>query len=127
MAKWDRDSLYRRIQQARAGAATYILHDGPPYITGTIHLGTALNKILKDMVVKSKTAGGFRAPCIAWLGIAAGCHRDASGEGAGSSKERLSRRWSSPHVPGVRTRTLSDQHRRDFKRLGVLGHGTILI
>src|SRR2546422_5598563 len=55
LAEWEEKGLYQRIQQARAGAEPYVLHDGPPYPTGTIHLGTGLNKILKDMVVKSKT------------------------------------------------------------------------
>ena len=61
---WDQSHLYERIQQARAGAPTYVLHDGPPYPTGEITLGTGLNKVLKDMVVKSKTMAGFRAPYV---------------------------------------------------------------
>ena len=64
LAEWEQGRLYQRIQQSRAGAPTYVLHDGPPYPTGTIHLGTGLNKILKDMVVKSKTMAGFRAPYV---------------------------------------------------------------
>ena len=64
LAEWDRTGLYEQIQQARSGAPTYVLHDGPPYPTGTIHLGTGLNKIFKDMVVKSKTMAGFRAPYV---------------------------------------------------------------
>jgi len=62
LEKWEAEGLYARIQKARANADTYVLHDGPPYPTGAIHLGTALNKILKDMVVKSKTMAGFRSP-----------------------------------------------------------------
>ena len=64
LAQWEEDELYERIQEARKQAPAYVLHDGPPYPTGTIHLGTALNKILKDMVVKSKTMAGFRAPYV---------------------------------------------------------------
>src|ERR1700692_1841824 len=64
LAEWEEKKLYHRIQRARAGAPSYVLHDGPPYPTGTIHLGTALNKILKDLVVKSKTMAGFRAPYL---------------------------------------------------------------
>src|SRR3972149_2658155 len=64
LAAWEQSRLYERIQQARAGAPSYILHDGPPYPTGEIHLGTGLNKVLKDMVVKSKTMAGFRSPYI---------------------------------------------------------------
>src|ERR1700752_2052081 len=64
LVEWEEKRLYHRIQQARAGAPTYVLHDGPPYPTGTIHLGTGLNKILKDMVGKSKRMAGVRAPYI---------------------------------------------------------------
>src|SRR5678816_2033885 len=64
LADWEQSGLYARIQKERAGAPTYVLHDGPPYPTGTIHLGTGLNKILKDMVVKSKSMAGFRAPFV---------------------------------------------------------------
>src|ERR1700722_11673126 len=64
LAEWDENKLYERIQEARAGAPSYVLHDGPPYPTGTIHLGTALNKIVKDMVVKSKAMKGFRSPYV---------------------------------------------------------------
>ncbi|HLK15180.1 MAG TPA: isoleucine--tRNA ligase [Fimbriimonadaceae bacterium] len=61
---WDNGGLYHRIQEARAGAATYVLHDGPPYTNSPIHLGTALNKILKDFVVKSHSMMGFRSPYV---------------------------------------------------------------
>jgi isoleucyl-tRNA synthetase len=64
LAEWDQTQLYRRILEARAGAPSYVLHDGPPYPTGDIHLGQAMNKILKDVVVKSKTMAGFRAPFV---------------------------------------------------------------
>ena len=59
LAWWDRIDVYRRIREARVGAAPYILHDGPPYANGNIHLGQALNKILKDFVVKSRTMAGL--------------------------------------------------------------------
>ncbi len=120
LAKWDQDRLYERIQQARAESPSYVLHDGPPYPTGTIHLGTALNKILKDMVVKSKTMSGFRAPYVpGW-----DCHglpiETQVEKELGGKKGR---------VPAVEFRRMCrsfalryvDQHRRDFKRLGVLG------
>ena len=64
LAKWDADKLYERIQKARAGAPLFILHDGPPYSNGHIHYGHILNKILKDIVVKSRTMAGFRTPYI---------------------------------------------------------------
>lgn len=62
--EWAKNSLYHQIQEARVGRPSFILHDGPPYTNSPIHLGTALNKILKDFVVKSRTLMGFRAPYI---------------------------------------------------------------
>jgi isoleucyl-tRNA synthetase len=64
LARWLGMDLYAKIRQARAGAPKFILHDGPPYANGNIHLGTALNKILKDFVVKSKSMAGFDAPFV---------------------------------------------------------------
>ncbi len=63
-AKWNEDSIYHVIQEARKGAPSFVLHDGPPYTNSPIHIGTALNKILKDFVVKSRTMMGFRAPYV---------------------------------------------------------------
>ena len=64
LKKWAEMDLYRQIQQARAGAEKFILHDGPPYANADIHLGTALNKIIKDLIVKSRTMLGFDAPYV---------------------------------------------------------------
>ena len=64
LARWEQMGIYDRIRQARQGSPTYILHDGPPYTSGPIHLGTALNKCLKDFIVKSKTMAGFEAPYV---------------------------------------------------------------
>jgi len=120
LAEWEEKKLYQRIQQARAGAPSYVLHDGPPYPTGTIHLGTGLNKILKDMVVKSKTMAGFRAPYVpGWdchgLPIETKVEKELGGK-KGSVQpgefRRMCREFALRYV---------DQHRRDFKRLGVLG------
>jgi isoleucyl-tRNA synthetase len=61
---WEAENIYEAILQSRADAETYILHDGPPYANGHIHLGHALNKILKDIIVKHKTMMGFRAPYV---------------------------------------------------------------
>ena len=120
LAEWEQGRLYQRIQEARAGAPSYVLHDGPPYPTGTIHLGTGLNKILKDMVVKSKTMAGFRAPYVpGWdchgLPIETQVEKELGGKkGSVSAGEfrRMCREFALRYV---------DQHRRDFKRLGVLG------
>jgi isoleucyl-tRNA synthetase len=64
LAKWESSGLYEEIRAARAGAPKYILHDGPPYANGPIHLGHALNKCIKDFVVKTKTMAGFDAPYV---------------------------------------------------------------
>jgi isoleucyl-tRNA synthetase len=119
LEQWETQGLYERIQESRAGAQTYVLHDGPPYPTGTIHLGTALNKILKDMVVKSKTMSGFRAPYVpGWdchgLPIETKVEKELGKKGAVSPAEfrKMCREFATRYV---------DQHRRDFKRLGVTG------
>ena len=64
LERWEQMGIYERIRQARQGKPKYILHDGPPYTSGPIHLGTALNKCLKDFIVKSKTMAGFDAPYV---------------------------------------------------------------
>ena len=64
LARWEQERIYERIREARKGSPVYILHDGPPYTSGPIHLGTALNKCLKDFIVKSKTMAGFDAPYV---------------------------------------------------------------
>jgi isoleucyl-tRNA synthetase len=64
LARWEEMGMYERIRGIRKGAPLYVLHDGPPYANGPIHLGTALNKCLKDFVVKSKTMAGFDAPYV---------------------------------------------------------------
>ncbi len=120
LAEWEQSKLYHRIQLARAGAPTYVLHDGPPYPTGTIHLGTGLNKILKDMVVKSKTMAGFRAPYVpGWdchgLPIETQVEKELGGKKGSvppGEFRRMCREFATRYV---------DQHRRDFKRLGVFG------
>jgi isoleucyl-tRNA synthetase len=63
-AWWHEIDLYERIREARAGRPRFVLHDGPPYANGQIHLGTALNKILKDFVVKSRSMSGFDTPYV---------------------------------------------------------------
>jgi isoleucyl-tRNA synthetase len=119
LAQWEDGKLYERIQQARKDRPAYVLHDGPPYPTGTIHLGTALNKILKDMVVKSKSMAGFRAPYVpGWdchgLPIETQVEKELGTKGRVTPVEfrRICREFALRYV---------DQHRRDFKRLGVLG------
>src|SRR6202790_288500 len=120
LAEWEEKKLYHRIQQARAGAPSYVLHDGRTYPTGTIHLVTGLNKILKDMVLKSKTMAVLRAPYVpGWdchgLPFETKVEKELGGKkGSVSPGEfrRMCREFALRYV---------DQHRRDFKRLGVLG------
>jgi isoleucyl-tRNA synthetase len=64
LARWEDMGIYQRIRQARRGRPGYVLHDGPPYANGPIHLGTGMNKCLKDFIVKSKTMSGFDAPYV---------------------------------------------------------------
>ncbi len=64
VARWQEKQLYRRIREISAGRPKFILHDGPPYANGSLHLGHALNKILKDIIVRSKTLAGFDAPYV---------------------------------------------------------------
>src|SRR5438445_12882364 len=58
---WQEQGVYRRLRSVATGRPRFVLHDGPPYASGDIHIGTAMNKILKDVIVKSKTLAGFDA------------------------------------------------------------------
>src|SRR5437773_11265152 len=64
LERWRAMHLYGKIRERRKGAAKFVLHDGPPYISGNIHIGTAMNKILKELVVKSRSMAGFDAPYV---------------------------------------------------------------
>ena len=64
LARWAAMDLYGKIRERRKGAPKFVLHDGPPYANGNIHMGTALNKILKELVVKSRSMAGFDAPYV---------------------------------------------------------------
>ncbi|HAW93933.1 TPA: isoleucine--tRNA ligase, partial [Candidatus Azambacteria bacterium] len=64
LAKWTEDGLYQQIRSAKKGKKTFVLHDGPPYANGNIHIGHAVNKILKDIIVKAKTLSDFDAPYV---------------------------------------------------------------
>ena len=116
---WQHESLYEKILAAREGKPSFVLHDGPPYPTGTIHLGTGLNKILKDMIVKSKSMAGLRAPYVpGWdchgLPIETQVEKQLGGKGKVSPAEfrQMCREYANRYV---------EQHKRDFKRLGVFG------
>src|ERR1035438_5227614 len=64
LKKWQETGLYTKLQAARANAEKFVLHDGPPFANGDVHIGTALNKILKDIIIKYKTLRGFSAPYV---------------------------------------------------------------
>ena len=73
LKKWTEMNLYRLVCEARRDAEKFILHDGPPYANADIHIGTALNKILKDFIVKSRTMMGYDVPYVPGYD----CHRAA--------------------------------------------------
>src|SRR5271154_4477474 len=109
--------LYDRILDSRAGKPLFVLHDGPPYPTGEIHLGTGLNKTLKDMIVKSKTMAGFRAPYVpGWdchgLPIETKVEKELGGKTdkvSAAEFRRMCREFALGYI---------DAHRREVKRLG---------
>ena len=120
LERWQNESIYAQVRGARAGRPVYILHDGPPYANGDIHLGTAFNKILKDFVVKSKSMANFDAPYVpGW-----DCHglpiELKVDNQLGSRKAKMSaaeiraecRKYAQKYV---------DSQRRGFIRLGVFG------
>jgi len=115
----ERDGLYQKIRAAAKGRPSYVLTDGPPYANGAIHLGHALNKILKDLVVKSRTLDGYDAP-YAPAGMPRSAHRDASRE---DSRARRPEDRCKAFRAACREYALKqvDAQRADFKRLGVLG------
>lgn len=120
LKRWYDEDLYGQIRKAREGAPKFILHDGPPYANGDIHIGHALNKILKDIIVKSKTISGFDAPYVpGW-----DCHglpienQVEKKKGKAGTKidfadfRKECRKYASKQVEG---------QKKDFIRLGVLG------
>jgi isoleucyl-tRNA synthetase len=119
LAAWEEGHLYEKILETRKGKPLFVLHDGPPYPTGTIHLGTGLNKILKDMIVKSESMAGHYAPYVpGWdchgLPIETQVEKELGGKAKVSAPEfrKLCREFANRYV---------EQHKRDFKRLGVFG------
>ncbi len=115
--QWQSGKLYERIRAAAAGRPKFILHDGPPYANGDIHMGHAINKVLKDIIVKSRTLAGFDAPYVpGW-----DCHglpiehqiEKAHGKGLEPNAFRkLCREFAASQIA---------RQKRDFIRLGVLG------
>ena len=120
LAKWEELDLYGRLRKAGEGRPPYILHDGPPYANGHIHLGTALNKILKDMIVKSRQMSGFDAVYTpGW-----DCHglpiEHQVDKELGDAKRSMSQKEIRRHCRKYAEKFI-DVQREEFKRLGVLG------
>ncbi|MDR0379262.1 MAG: isoleucine--tRNA ligase [Candidatus Accumulibacter sp.] len=114
---WQEKKRYQKIREVSKGRPRFILHDGPPYANGDIHLGHALNKILKDIIVRAKTLAGFDAPYVpGW-----DCH--------GLPIEHQIEKLHGKHIPGDKARELCrafankqvERQKKDFIRLGVLG------
>ncbi|WP_205742754.1 isoleucine--tRNA ligase [Onishia niordana] len=117
VARWQEMDLYQRLREARRGRESFVLHDGPPYANGSIHIGHAVNKILKDIVVKSKSLAGFDAPYVpGWdchgLPIE---HKIETTHGKRLEPQRareLCRDYAGEQIQG---------QLKDFVRLGVIG------
>ena len=113
---WEETRLYAQIQKARENADLFVLHDGPPFANGDVHMGTALNKILKDLVVKSKTMAGFRAPYVpGWDCHGLPIEYKVVKESRGLSPLEIRQKSE------AFARKFVDVQRAQFKRLGVLG------
>jgi isoleucyl-tRNA synthetase len=117
LAEWEKVDRYAQIQKVTAGRPMFVLHDGPPYANGVIHLGHAINKILKDIVVKSKLLAGFHAPYVpGW---------DCHGMPIEIQIEKQFGKGLPPAEVQAKARAYAtvqiDKQKADFKRLGVLG------
>lgn len=120
LARWTEEKIYEQIRKARAGKKRFILHDGPPYANGHLHCGHALNKILKDIIVKSKSFSGFDAPFVpGWdchgLPIELNVEKKIGKAGVKVSPKEFRaqcRAYASSQI---------DIQRDEFQRLGVFG------
>jgi len=120
LARWESENLYAQIREHAKGRESFVLHDGPPYANGPIHIGHAVNKILKDIVVKSKLMAGFDAPYVpGWdchglpIELAVEKKFGKVGTKLNTAEFRAKcREYANEQIDG---------QRRDFKRLGVLG------
>jgi len=121
LAKWEAEGLYAQIQAARAGAAKFILHDGPPFANGDVHIGTALNKILKDIILRYQTIRGKAAPYVpGWdchgLPIEFKVSQEMRKAGNTDADPATIRKACEEYA-----RKYINLQREQFKRLGVLG------
>ena len=128
LERWDGDGHLRADpRRPRPSRPLWILHDGPPYANGHIHMGTALNKILKDLVVKSRSMLGLRRGLRAGLGLPRAAHRAPGGQGAGT-RQGVGRRApgdgsarEAPPLPRVRGRVHRHPAARSSSGSGVFG------
>ncbi len=121
LARWEADAIYAQIRAARAGKPKFVLHDGPPFANGDVHVGTALNKVLKDIIIKYKSLRGFDAPYIpGWdchgLPIEFKVTQDMRKAGDTASDAATIRTACDAYA-----RKYIDLQRTQFKRLGVFG------
>ena len=120
LKKWEEGRIYQKLREMAKDRPKYILHDGPPYANGHIHIGTALNKILKDLIIKSKNMAGFNGEYVpGWdchgLPIEHQVDKELGSKKASysiSEKRKLCRLFASKFL---------DIQRQEFKRLGVMG------
>ncbi len=120
LKRWEKEDLYGMLQAHGEGKPLYVLHDGPPYANGHIHLGTAFNKILKDIILKSRRMAGFQAPYIpGWdcHGLPIEHNVDQELGTKKNSIPKISKRGACRKYAGKWVKTQKDE----FKRLGVLG------
>lgn len=127
---WEEDDVYGQIRTARKGAPKYILHDGPPYANGQIHLGHAVNKVLKDIIIKSKTLSGFDAPYVpGWdcHGLPIELKVEAKIGKVGSTIKKGEHKGKEVTTAFFREKcreyalTQVELQKTDFKRMGILG------
>lgn len=120
LKSWEKQGLYKQIREAKAGKTPFVLHDGPPYANGNIHIGHAVNKILKDIIVKSKTLSDFDAPYVpGWdchgLPIELMVEKKVGKPGVKVSAAEFRQKCRDYAQKQI------DGQMADFKRLGVLG------
>src|SRR5687767_12500785 len=116
LKRWQETNIYQLLREASRGRPKYVLHDGPPYANGDIHIGHAVNKILKDVIVKAKSLSGFDSPYVpGWdchgLPIEVQIEKQHGKNLPAEETQKLARAYAAEQV---------ERQKRDFQRLGVL-------
>jgi isoleucyl-tRNA synthetase len=118
--RWEDLDLYRRLREKGRGRTKFVLHDGPPYANGQIHIGHALNKILKDIIVKSRSMAGFDAPYVpGWDCHGLPIELNVEKELGAAAKDRSPVEFR--RACRAYAEKFVDAQREDFKRLGIIG------